>query len=140
MESKLRIPRVATAVLVLGGACGDDEKKDNGAHLDTSGTDTSGERRQTVAAELCKLLIECEGGNTSLQPTCERNTTFDLDRYAATGTEDCTDARLDYYACYASLTCSELDDEDSDAVDECVTKTRFEERCEGELDDDETPP
>jgi hypothetical protein len=136
VESKLRIPRFATAVLVLGGACGDEEKSSRGSDLGTEGTDTSAERQDTIAEQLCKLLIECEGGDAAtLLPTCKRNTKLDFADYAETVTDDCMDALLDYYACYASLSCEEADDEDSEAVEQCATETRIDERCEGQLDD-----
>jgi hypothetical protein len=88
LDSKLRIPRVALAVLVLGGACGDDESDDDeggdagsgdaggghdghdaGDEHDAGGggdagggndVDTSDSRIQRVASDFCEQGFACD--------------------------------------------------------------------------------
>jgi hypothetical protein len=52
-DSKLRIPRVALAVLVLGGACGDDEsdEKSDGGSRDAGGGHDAGDEQERDAGD-----------------------------------------------------------------------------------------
>lgn len=133
MECNLKIPRVATAVLVLGGACGEDEP----SPLDADGTDASSARKEAVAKAVCEHTFECDDRARSTDlASCTASIRAYFDEYVtADATDDCVDALLDYYACYASLSCEETDDDASDSGRDCAFETRFDERCEGQFNE-----
>jgi hypothetical protein len=96
-ESRLRIPVVTAASLVLGasaGACGDD--------------DDSKSRQQAIAAKVCKQGIMCslESGSQEL---CESSYAQSFAEAKKNLSDECFDLYLDYLDCYGDLSCEELE-------------------------------
>ena len=108
---KARIPTVALATLVFGGACGDDS--------DGNGIDVSEERVQKLSKDICENFLSCdfESDAEVSQAECERAYNDYFEAYSKL-TDDCFDAILDYYECYAQLECSEFADIDEEDEDE----------------------
>ena len=100
-ENKLRIPRLAVASLVLGGAC-DDGK---------SSTDVGAARVQRIAERICRQQFMCDPESDGTEVECvddgveELSSEIERDRR-------CGEALLDYYECYASLPCEESEEDD----------------------------
>jgi hypothetical protein len=137
LDSKLRIPRVALAVLVLGGACGDDETDDDedgdagsgdaggghdghdaGDERDAGGdagggndVDVSDSRIQRVASDFCEQGFACDVeevvGNFDDVAACVADSVTYWQDYVEARGEDCIDSQLDLYACAALLSCGE---------------------------------
>ena len=128
MQSTLRIPRVASAVLVLGAACGDDEK--------SSDVDVSESRKSATIKQLCSQAQQCDLTSASMSE-CESDYAAYIEEYASAG-DDCVDALLDYYDCYAALDCDTVQDEDKldEAGPKCARDAKVAQRCEGAFDDE----
>jgi len=120
-ESKFRIPHVAAATLLLGGAaCGDDGGGTPGGS--TSGVNTSSSRIRSVAASLCKQTKQCEPddfySNYDDVADCTQQLVDDFPLAGESGDDvkNCQDALLDFYACLAQLSC---DTTDAQAMAKC---------------------
>ena len=138
--TRVRIPTVALATLVFGGACGDD-KSDDAQAGGTGGIDVSDECIAKLSTQLCKQALACpveddeEGdGEPLTQAECERAYADYFEEYSKLS-EDCFDAILDYYECYAQLECSELDPLDDDDNGPCNAE-HVDEVCGDQLDDE----
>jgi hypothetical protein len=106
--TKYRIPRATTAALLLGGAaCGGDDGSPGGS---AEGTNVSSSRISAVVKALCKQYQECYSDDFDeyydSQADCveEMKTGFESGQ-----NKKCTDAALDYIACYSQLSCRDLD-------------------------------
>jgi hypothetical protein len=125
---KVRIPSVALATLVLG--CGDDGDKN----------DVSDARIERVAKATCEQAKACEAEFDEPVEDCTESYAeyfaAEINGYS-TG---CKDAILDYYECYAELSCDELDaadDEDEEGEDGSpCDEARIEKACANEQGED----
>lgn len=155
-QSKLRIPRVATAVMVLGGLSCDDggggggsagrnagSNTSNNAGSDGGVVEASSSRITKVAQQTCKLELSCEDGPFAGDSDGEENKKFAtqqecVDAFVAAISRDlaglskpCGDAYLAYYECYIAQGC------EPDKGKCAKLYARVEELCEGQLDDDD---
>jgi hypothetical protein len=131
VSSELRIPRLATAVLVLGGACGDEEEK----RSSPEGIDISQARQNEVAAAFCAQLRACGHDIETDFNLAECTTSYvdELKEYSR-GDDDCLDAALDYYECYAAIDCDLNTDEVVERTEHCGEVSAIGERCRTEDD------
>jgi hypothetical protein len=113
-----RIPRMAAALLVLGGASCDDEKTGSGTPgSGAAGTDTSNARIRRVSREVCAKQESCgwaeadgEEPLTVSQCTEQLIQDFTSGAFSDAGGAPCIDAYLDLYECYVEAACEDEDD------------------------------
>jgi len=111
-----RIPRMAAALLVFGGAsCGDDEKK---VESGPAGIKTSDARIRKVSRDVCIKQDSCgweltddvdEEPLTTSECTAELIEQFTRGEFVQAGGDACVDAYLDLYECYAVAGCEDED-------------------------------
>lgn len=114
IQKKHRIPSVATAALLLGGAaCGDDDKGGTPGGS-TSGVNVSSSRIEAIAKAYCELGKKCAPSEFdayySSISECAESYSAEFDPGSTQLTSDekaCLDAMLDYVACYAQTACDE---------------------------------
>lgn len=115
-DSKLRIPRLAVAALVLGGACDNDG---DGGKSGAAGTNTSDARIDKLASRYCDLYAECypEDFQDSYddKPDCVRTIRRDFQSYEDDYGVTCADAVLDLAECDLSASTCESDPDRFDA-------------------------
>jgi hypothetical protein len=134
MSSNLKIPRFATVVLVLGGACGNEEED-----ASTAGIDVGLDRQKAVAGAMCFQLREC---SSHVDPDldlkeCAASYVEEFQEFGVEKGEDCLDAFLDYYECYNAIDCDLDAEEGIQRVEECEEVSAIVERCEiGEDEED----
>jgi hypothetical protein len=146
MNGKLHIPRMAVAILVLGGACGEDEsgsgddaganprsdRSDGGTSAaedvdsssddgntsdaggvqgDDGGVDVSKARLARVAQDFCKTAFACDAemamGHLQDETHCVDFISEIIESDMGEDGDECGDALLDTYDCYATASCEE---------------------------------
>lgn len=132
-KSRYRIPRLAAASLVLGGACGDDDKGD--AH-DTAGVNVSKSRIADLAKDFCANAFDCDPQGAKeefdTEAACVASYKAYWQNYAETSSDECADAYLDVYACYSTAECGE-----EDTCDKLLIRAQDLCEDEGEASDDD---
>jgi hypothetical protein len=134
--NKVRIPTVALATLVFGGACGEDEKSSDKQGAKTGAQenpiDVSDQRIAQLSQDLCKSTLACDAEGQS-EAECERTSKEFFAEYASLS-DECFDLFLDYYECYAQLDCSEVEALDEDESADPCDYAQLEKLCGDELD------